>query len=54
MNATKEILIKAIEASTEIEFDSNNGVRRKENKPLPELELKEKISKKIKKNNEEE
>lgn len=37
MNATKETLIKAVEASNEIEFDANNGIRRKDNKPLPEL-----------------
>ena len=37
MDATKETLIKAVEASDEIEFDENNGIRRKDNKALPEL-----------------
>ena len=38
MNATKkEILIKAIEGSSEIECEETKGIRRKNNKALPEL-----------------
>jgi hypothetical protein len=40
MNVTKEDIIEAIKQSSSLELDTNKEkVRRKENKPLPELSL---------------